>query len=135
MGWNDSLSTFDGVWTKNFTLPCPILGLIMSNPVVFGFDINPVGSLLLVDEVFGGVVFGMEFTTLLPVLDDWILFNLPNSADVAKSFPPPDSIIRFSNKRKISLLIMSWELYKKKNSPGTSILSGSSSSSKSEPDE
>lgn len=84
--WNDLPISF---YTIKY-LPCAILGLMMSYPPVFGFDINPGGILVLVD-VFGVVfvfVFGMVFNTL-PPLDDWSLFNLPNSAEVAKSFPPP----------------------------------------------
>lgn len=50
-------------------LPWPMLGLMMSYPVVFGLDTNPVGSLVLVD-VFG-VEIGMGFTVvLLLLLDD-----------------------------------------------------------------
>lgn len=68
---------------------------MMSNPVVFGLDISPVGSFVLVD-VFG-VAVGMVFTTTPPPpppLDDGALFNFPNSADVAKSLPPPAKIER-----------------------------------------
>lgn len=39
---------------------------MMSNPVVFGLDTNPVGSLVLVD-VFG-VAVGMVLTTLAPLV-------------------------------------------------------------------
>lgn len=94
MWWNDLprflLSFGVHVYSQNCS-PCPILGFMMSYPVVFGLDTSPVGSLVLVD-VFG-VEFGMVFTTTTPPppppLDDWVLFNFPNSADVAKSFPPP----------------------------------------------
>ncbi len=44
-----------------------LFGLMMSYPIVFGFDIKPVGSLVLVD-VFGVVVLiGMGFTVVAPL--------------------------------------------------------------------